>query len=55
MISRQEIMEEARKHNLSPNTIEKDYVLNWLLAGIGQSKDLHDDWIFKGGQIGIIC
>lgn len=31
MIHKQEIMEEAKKHRLPPNTIEKDYVLNWLL------------------------
>ena len=49
MISKQEIMEEAKKHNLPPNTIEKDYVLSWILAGISESKQLHDDWIFKGG------
>ena len=42
-------MEEAKKHNLPPNTIEKDYVLNWILAGISESKQLKDDWIFKGG------
>ncbi len=30
MINKQEIMEEAKKHNLPPNTIEKDYVLSWL-------------------------
>ena len=40
MINKQEIMEEAKKHNLPPNTIEKDYVLSWLLAGISESKQL---------------
>lgn len=49
MISKQEIMEEAKKYNLPPNTIEKDYVLNWILAGISESKQLKDDWLFKGG------
>lgn len=49
MISKQEIMEEAKKHKLPPNTIEKDYVLNWLLAGIGEANLLQDSWIFKGG------
>ena len=49
MINKQEIMEEAKKHNLPPNTIEKDYVLSWILAGISESKQLKDDWIFKGG------
>ena len=49
MINKQEIMEEAKKHNLPPNTIEKDYVLSWILAGISESKQLKDDWLFKGG------
>jgi predicted nucleotidyltransferase component of viral defense system len=49
MISKQEIIEQAKKHNLVPNTIEKDYVLNWLLAGISESKQLKNDWVFKGG------
>jgi predicted dithiol-disulfide oxidoreductase (DUF899 family) len=37
MIKKQKIIEEARKHKLPPNTIEKDYVLNWLLAGISEA------------------
>lgn len=49
MINKQEIMEEARKHKLPSNTIEKDYVLSWLLAGVSQAKPLQDTWIFKGG------
>ena len=49
MINKQEIMEEAKKHNLPPNTIEKDYVLGWLLAGISEADSLQDSWIFKGG------
>ena len=49
MINKQEIIEEAKKHNLPPNTIEKDYVINWLLAGISISEELKKDWIFKGG------
>ncbi len=49
MINKHEIMEHAKKYNLSANTIEKDYVLNWMLAGISASKVLYDKWIFKGG------
>ncbi len=49
MINKHEIMEHAQKYNLSANTIEKDYVLNWMLAGIGASKVLYDKWVFKGG------
>lgn len=49
MINKQEIMEFARKYSLSANMIEKDYVLNWLLDGIANSKILKGRWIFKGG------
>lgn len=49
MINKQEIMVHAAKYSLPANTIEKDYVLNWLLAGIANSTVLRDKWIFKGG------
>lgn len=49
MISKQEIMAHAKEFNLPANTIEKDYVLNWLLIGIADSESLKDKWIFKGG------
>lgn len=49
LIPKQEIMSQAAKHLLPANTIEKDYVINWLLAGIAHSKPLKDKWIFKGG------
>jgi len=49
MISPREIKEHAGKFNLPANTIEKDYVLNWILYGIANSKELQDKWIFKGG------
>lgn len=49
MINKNEVIIQAKKHNLEPNIVEKDYVLNWLLAGIAASKELSDKWIFKGG------
>ncbi|MBB71888.1 MAG: hypothetical protein CMF50_05765 [Legionellales bacterium] len=49
MISKQEVFEQANINNLPANTIEKDYVLNWVLAGIAASNILHGKWIFKGG------
>jgi hypothetical protein len=42
MINKQEIMKHAKQFNLSPNTIEKDYMLNWLLAGIAESAELKE-------------
>lgn len=34
MIDKQEVLEFARLMNLLPQTVEKDYVLGWVLAGI---------------------
>ena len=44
MIDRQEVMEVAREFGLTPQVIEKDYVLGWMLAGIAE-------WIYE--QTGI--
>jgi predicted nucleotidyltransferase component of viral defense system len=49
MISKQEIVTQARKHNLNVNIVEKDYVLTWILVAINHHKDLAGKWIFKGG------
>lgn len=38
MIDRQEILEFAREVGLDSNVIEKDYVLGWMLSGIGQQR-----------------
>jgi predicted nucleotidyltransferase component of viral defense system len=49
MISKQEVIDLAHEFSLDVNTIEKDYVLGWLLAGIEHHRDLFGKWIFKGG------
>lgn len=49
MINRREIMDFAREFGLSANVVEKDYVIGWLLAGIGNHPDLSPFWVFKGG------
>lgn len=49
MIDRQEVMDYSRELGLAPNIIEKDYVLGWLLIGIGQEPSLSKHWILKGG------
>ena len=49
MIIKQEVMDHAKRFGLDPNIVEKDYVLNWILAGIVSSETLRDKWIFKGG------
>lgn len=45
MIDRRELLERARERNLNLQIVEKDYVLGWLLYGLGW----FDDLVFKGG------
>ena len=49
MISKQEIMDFSKEFGLSPNVVEKDYVLGWILDGISHQPKISADWIFKGG------
>ncbi len=49
MIERSELLEVATDLSLSPDVVEKDYVLGWLLAGIYAHEELAEKWIFKGG------
>ncbi len=49
MISKDEIMAVADETGLTPNVVEKDYVLGWLLAGINRNAVLSQSWVFKGG------
>ena len=49
MIERREILDIAGTLGLSPQVVEKDYVLGWVLAGIYQHAALAENWIFKGG------
>ncbi len=48
MIPKAEILEIAKSTGLLPNTIEKDYVISWLLTGISKHPQL-SSWFFKGG------
>lgn len=49
MISKQDILERAREWQLRPEVVEKDYVLGWLLAAIGQHQEASENWVLKGG------
>ncbi|MGH9615194.1 MAG: nucleotidyl transferase AbiEii/AbiGii toxin family protein [Acidobacteriaceae bacterium] len=49
MIDRSEILAVATDLSLSPDVVEKDYVLGWLLAGIYAQPSLVENWVFKGG------
>ncbi len=48
MISKAEIMAIAEATELLPTTIEKDYVLGWILSAVAQHQEL-GQWLFKGG------
>ena len=48
MISKQEILSVASAMKLYPSTVEKDYVLSWVLYGISKHPQL-SEWLFKGG------
>ncbi len=49
MISPQEIRNLVTKWGLRESVVEKDYVIGWILWGIGNVKKLNDNWAFKGG------
>ena len=49
MIEKNEVLQLASSLSLSPDTVEKDYVLGWILSGIDKHRALHEQWLFKGG------
>ena len=49
MITRLDIQDRVREWGLREDVVEKDYVLSWLLWGIGSDATLGDKWVFKGG------
>jgi nucleotidyltransferase AbiEii toxin of type IV toxin-antitoxin system len=49
VIGRNALQARAREWGLSEEIVEKDYVLGWLLWGIGSEPVLRDRWLFKGG------
>src|SRR5512137_1871899 len=49
MISRTDLNERVGEWGIREDVIEKDYVIGWLLWGIGSHPDLATSWVFKGG------
>lgn len=49
MISRADLDERVGEWGLRHGVVEKDYVLGWLLWGIGSDELLGRTWAFKGG------
>ncbi|MFS8562806.1 MAG: nucleotidyl transferase AbiEii/AbiGii toxin family protein [Rhabdochlamydiaceae bacterium] len=49
MIDKFEVLQLANKLGLQNSTIEKDYILGWILMGIQHNTKTSNSWIFKGG------
>jgi predicted nucleotidyltransferase component of viral defense system len=49
MIQHSEIKNLETEWGLREDVIEKDYVIGWILWGIGSHDALRDAWVFKGG------
>lgn len=49
MIDKFEVLEMATSLGIQNSTIEKDYVLGWILMGIQKNPKTSNSWIFKGG------
>ena len=49
MINKFEISRKAKELGLQASTIEKDYILGWILIGIQNHSATKDSWVFKGG------
>lgn len=49
MITHQEIQNLVNEWGLRESIIEKDYVIGWVLWGIGTDPELSAYWAFKGG------
>ena len=49
MIGRADIDDRVRRWGLREDVVEKDYVLGWVLWGIGNDPLLVSTWVFKGG------
>jgi len=49
MISRFSLNVRVQEWGLREDVVEKDYVLGWILWGIGSEAALRERWVFKGG------
>jgi predicted nucleotidyltransferase component of viral defense system len=49
VITRADIVQRVAEWQMTEEVIEKDYVLGWLLWGIGADSVLGNRWVFKGG------
>ena len=49
MITRTDLNDRVREWSLRDDVVEKDYVIGWVLWGIGSDPQLSGGWAFKGG------
>jgi len=49
VITYEDIKRLAVEWGISDHVVEKNYVIGWVLWGIGGDKDIGNKWIFKGG------
>lgn len=49
VITKQDILDRAGEWQLRPEVVEKDYVLGWLLSGLGRHPTVQAGWVFRGG------
>ena len=49
MITRTDLNDRVREWSLRDDVVEKDYVIGWVLGGIGSDPQPSDGWAFKGG------
>ena len=54
MIHRREISKAAARDRVPEKSVEKDYVIHWLMAGLSRTP-LHDRLAFKGGTALRLC
>ena len=49
MIAKADLLDRVREWGLIETVVEKDYVIGWVLWGIGSHERLSREWAFKGG------
>lgn len=49
MIARQDLNRRVAEWGIREDVLEKDYVIGWMLWGIGSDPQLSELWAFKGG------
>jgi predicted nucleotidyltransferase component of viral defense system len=50
VITRASLNERVVEWGLRVDVVETDYVLGWILWGLGSEPALREHWVFKGGS-----